>query len=153
LEFGDIVMAVATSIVIISLLVVPLDMVLFPLLGFDLLIVSRSVSVLIAGLIVGYIFAGKMAEARITSIGKILVLGSVIMIFVVLNLTTFGDWTVATKEAYQEANPGTTLSTAEWVTVENMAAFQVIFFNLVVLLVFGFIGLYVGSILRKSSKS
>jgi hypothetical protein len=108
---------------------------------------------LLAALIVGYIFAGKIAEARLASIAKIAVFAAIVMMFFAVNLSALGDWTPVIKEAYQEANPGTTLSTSEWLAVENIATTNSIFINVVYVLVLGFIGLYVGSMLRKPSKS
>jgi len=154
LEFGDVVMTLASLIVILTLVIVPVDIVLVSAIGLELGIwVSRAVSTLIAGLIGGYIFAGKLAKERLASSGKIVVLGVFLVILVVLNLAGQPDWIAATKDTYEAANPGTTLSTAEWVSVVNMAAFQLIFMNMIMMLVIGFIGLYVGSMLRKPSKS
>jgi hypothetical protein len=68
-------------------------------------------------------------------------------------IPALADWSPAVKEVYLEANPGTSLSTSEWLNVESMAILQVMFIDVVMVLVFVFIGLYVGSMLRKPSKS
>jgi hypothetical protein len=90
---------------------------------------------------------------RLASIGKIVVLSVFLVILVVLNLAGQPDWIEAAKDTYEAANPGTTLSTVEWVSVVNMAAFQLVFMNMIMTLGIGFIGLYVGSMLRSSGKT
>jgi hypothetical protein len=146
--------AVASATVIMILIVVPVRMVLVPALDFDWgITVSAVISMLLSALIVGYIFAGKIAEARLASIAKITVFSAIVLMFFAVNLSALGDWTPVIKEAYQEANPGTTLSTSEWLAVENIATINSVFLNMVYVLVLGFIGFYVGSRLRKPSKS
>jgi len=61
-QFGDIVYATATVVVISVLLFVPMDMIF----GSELWLVSRAVSVLIASFITGLILTGKLAEANLS---------------------------------------------------------------------------------------
>jgi len=154
LKFGDVVTAVASLAVILVLVGFPIDLVLRPALdpvwGGH---VSGAVSILLTALIGGYVFAGKIWEARMEAIAKITVLSAALMIFYVISSPALADWNPAVKEAYLEANPGTTLSTSEWLSVESMALLQVMFINVVMVLVLGFIGLYVGSMLRRPGKS
>jgi len=155
LKFSDVVTCVATLAVILVLVEVPIAMVLVPALGFDSgPTVSGAVSILISALIGGYIFAGKIwEEARMTTIAKITVLAAALMIFYVMSFPALADWAPTVKEAYQEAHPRETLSTSEWLAVEQMVLVQVMLINMVMVLVFGFIGLYVGSMLRRPAKS
>jgi len=155
LKFGDVVTCVASLTVILVLVDVPIAMVLVPALGFDLgPTVSSAVSMLLSALIGGYIFAGKIwEEARMAAIAKIIVFSAVLIVFYVANIPALADWAPTVKEAYLEAHPGETLSTSEWLAVEQMVLVQVIFINVIFVLVFGFVGLYVGSMLRRPAKS
>jgi len=131
-------------------------MVLVPALGFYWgSNVSVLISVLLSALIGGYIFAGKIWEARREAIAKITVLAAVlVMFFVVIQNAAIGeDFTQWVHETYQEANPTATLSTLEWYFVGSMALSSQVFWNVVVVLVLGFIGLYVGSMFRRPVKS
>jgi len=156
LRFGDVVTCVASLAVIMVLIHFPLLMVLVPALGFYWgLNVSAIISVFLSALIGGYIFAGKIwEEARMEAIAKITVLAAVLMMFaVVMESAALADWAPAVKEAYQEANPTATLSTFEWYAVESMWLSTQVVLNVVIVLALGFIGLYVGSMLRKPVKS
>ena len=154
MKFGDVVIAVASIAVIAVLIGFPLMLVLIAALGFYLgQNVGAAVSFLLSSLIVGYIFAGKILEARREAIAKITVLAAVLVTFNVMFFPTHADWAPYIKETYEAANPGSTLSTLDWFIVELMALSQVMFLNVVIVLVLGFIGLYVGSMLRRPVKS
>ena len=154
MKFGDVVIAVASLAVILLVIEVPLGVVLIPALGFEWgPTVYSAVSILLSALIVGYIFAGKISEARMEAIAKILVLGAVLWMLFLINYSSYADWAPTVKEAYQTAHPETTLSTYEWVIVESMALSQMMFINVVMGLVLAFIGLYAGSMLRRPVKS
>jgi len=156
LKFGDIVTAVASLAVIMLLITVPIRMVLVPALGFGLGInVSAAVSILLSALIGGYIFAGKIwEESRMAAIAKITVFAAVLMMFFAVNLSALPHWGLAVEEAYKDMYTETaTWSTSEWLAAENIAITNMVFFNVVMVLVLGFIGLYVGSMLRRPAKS
>jgi hypothetical protein len=154
LKFGDVVTAVASLAVIMVLVSFPLEMVLVPALGSDWgPYVNLVVSVLLSALIGGYIFAGKIWEARMEAVTKITVLAATLMIFYIISFPALAHWNLTVEEAYEAANPGTTLSTTEWLTVESMALSQTMFIYIVMVLVLGFIGLYVGSMLRRPVKN
>jgi len=155
LKFGDVVTAVASSFVIFILILFPLEIALVPALGlFWGLNVSELVSILLSALIVGYIFAAKIWEARMGAITKIIVLSAVLVMFLVsINAAALADWTPWVKETYLEANPTATLSTLEWYIVEGLTLTSQIFWNVVIVLALGFIGLYVGSMLKRPVKS
>ena len=98
----------------------------------------------------GYIFAGKLWEARREAVTKITVLwAALVMLFAIIVPATLADWGPMAKEEYQAANPGTTLSTSEWVNWEMMYLDVFMFLCVVMALVLGFIGLCIGSMLRK----
>jgi len=159
LKFGDVVICVASMAVIFALIAAPLEMVLISALGisgmnnwgYD---VSLIVSFFLSALISGYIFAGKLWEARRKAITKITVLwAALVMLLAIIVPATLADWGPKAKEEYLAANPGTTLSTSEWVTWEMMYLDVFMFLVVGMALVLGFIGLYVGSMLRKPVKS
>jgi len=127
-------------------------MVLTPALGADWAYVISAVSYLLSALIGGYIFAEKIwKEARMKTIAKITVLSAVLMVFYVITFPALPHWGLTVKDAYEAANPGTTLSNSEWLTVEQTVLGQVMFINVVMVLVLAFIGLYVSSMLRRPS--
>jgi hypothetical protein len=143
-EFSDTVYAMATVVTISLLLFVPMDMVF----GLDLWLVGRAISVLIAAFITGLIFARPLAEARVISIAKILVLGAVVLIFL-----TFGTLSLATfKDVSSEANPVDTWTNLQWADLMTYA-FKQIFFYIVLMDALAFVWIYIGSLLRKPAKS
>ena len=157
LRFGDIVTCVATMAVIFALIAFPLEMVLFSAFGISDMtnwgyIVSLIVSLLLSTLINGYIFAGKIWEARREAITKIAVLWAALNTLIGLIVpASLAHWGLSVEEAY-EGQYGTTLSTAEWVSWEMMVQDMVVFLVVVEALVLGFIGLYFGSMLSKPKK-
>jgi len=159
LKFGDLVMSVASMAVIFALIAAPLEMVLFSALGISDMnnwgyMVSLIVSFFLSALISGYVFAGKIWEARRESITKITVLwAALVMLLAIIVPATWAEWGPIAKEEYQAAHPGATLSTAEWLTWEMMYLDLFMFLIVVIALVLGFIGLYVGSMLRRPAKS
>jgi len=159
LKFGDVVMSVASIAVIFALIAFPLEMVWFSALGISGMtnwgyIVSLIVSLFLSALISGYIFAGKIWEARRESITKITALwAALMMLFAIIVPASIADWGLSVKEEYLAENPGATLSTSEWVTWEMMFLDMFTFLMVVMALVLGFIGLYVGSMLRRPVKS
>jgi hypothetical protein len=155
LKFDDIVIAVASLVVIVLFLQVIVGLVLIPAIGLDW--GNTAVGIignLLSGLIVGVIFSRKIwEEAGIKTIAKIVVLGAVLVIlFLHIAIPTQGDWTPLVKEDYQKANPGKTLTTSQWWSVEIFTLDEVIAVNLLPWIVLIFIGLYIGSIIRKPKK-
>lgn len=155
MRFGDLVMSVASIAVISALIAAPLDIVLVSALGLKLgYDISWIVSFFLSALIGGYIFAEKIWEARREAITKITVLwAALVSVLAAIVPATLADWGPMVKEEYLAANPGTTLSTSEWVTWEFVYLGVFTFLVVVVALVSGFIGLYIGSMLRKPVKS
>ena len=154
MKFGDVVTCVASLAVILVLVGSPLEIVLTTALGSGWEYVITGVNFLLTTLIGGYIFGGKIwEEARMESIAKITVLAAALLIFYVISFPSLADWAPSVKETYQTAHPGTTLSTSEWFAVESRTLALVMFIYVVMALVLGFIGLYIGSMLRKPVKS
>ena len=156
LRFGGVLTAVASLFLITVLFSYPLEIVLIPALGFYLgPTLGALISVLISSLIVGYIFSRKIFEGRKESIAKISVLFAVLMIFsIAINNAALGeDFTQWVHETYQEANPTASLSTFEWYVIGGMFIGSQMFMNAITLVPLSFIGLYVGSMLRRPVKS
>ena len=107
-------------------------------------------SVLVSGLILGYVFAGKIREeSRMVSIGKIVVLFAFVIMLVVL----IGSGAVGHSSALVDENLRNTYSTrswtnTDWVAHEMMAVVLNTSVNVLGVLALGFIGLYAGSMLR-----
>ena len=156
MKFSDILIAVASLAVTLLFFNVIVGLVLIPAVGWDWgPTVVATICFLLSGLIVGVIFSKKIwEEAGIKTIAKIIVVGAVLlMLFYAIEVPTQGDWTPMVKENYQNANPGKTLTTSQWWSVEQAALGEVIALNLVIGIVLTFIGLYIGSMLRKPKKS
>jgi hypothetical protein len=156
LKFSDVILAVATVGVIDVLVYFVLGIALIPSMGSYWGLNSAAiVSILVAGLVVGFAFAGKIQEeSRIRAVGKIAVLfGAVMSSAVMIAISANGYYNAWVTEYLQS-----TFSTGAWTTTDwyvygqLVLAFQVAL-NVLLALVLGFIGLYVGSMLRKPKKS
>jgi ABC-type transport system involved in multi-copper enzyme maturation permease subunit len=158
LKFSDVILAVASIFVIWILLGSLLNLALIPAntsIGGE---VSVMVSVLISALIVGYVFAGKIwEESRMKSIGKIIVLTAVLMVIsVMLVYAVLPDFRTVLIDALNSMYGVST--TASW-THTDWFAHELMLLALedalfaVYGLVFGFIGLYLGSMRKPSAKT
>jgi len=159
LKFGDLVVSVASIAVIFALIASPLELVLFSAVGISDMtnwgyVVSLMVCLFLSALISGYIFAGKIWEARREAITKIAVLyAALLMLVVVIVPASNADWGQSVKDEFLAKYPGTTLSTSEWVTWNFMFLDLFMFIMVGITLVLSLIGLYIGSMLRKPKKS
>ena len=159
MRFGDVVISVASIAVIFALITYPLEMVFFSALGISGMtswgyIVNLILSLFLSALIGGAIYAGKIWEARREAITKIGILwAALVMLFGLIVPGSIADYGSMIKEAYLAANPGATLSTFEWVTWEYMYLDMFMFLMVTIALVLGFIGLYIGSKLRRPANN
>ena len=152
MRFGDIIIAVASLFLVTFLISYPLEIVLIQILGLSLApTIGALVSVLLGGLIIGYIFARKIGNGRKEAIVRISILFTVLMIFsIILNNAVLGNYfTDWVNETYQESNPTESLTSFEWFVVGGLFIGSQMFMNIIILFVFSFIGLYSGSTLRK----
>ena len=150
MKFGDLALAVASLAVIFALIAFPLETVFVYALGLWAYDVGVFLALFLSALTVGSVFAGKIWEARRKTIAKITVLwGALLMVLAAIVPGSIADWGAKVKEEFIAANPGTTLSTAEWVNVEMMYLDAFLFLLVALALVLSFVGLYVGSALRK----
>jgi hypothetical protein len=146
-------MAVATATVIMVLIQFLLGWILVPTMGYYWGInVDAIISVFLAALITGYIFAGKIWESRMKAIAKMTILAAfVIMFTVMMETAALGvRWDTWVQEAYTGTPPS---SAFEWYAVEATFLGSQIVLNMVIVLVLGFIGLYIGSMLKRPAKS
>ena len=153
LKFGDVVMCVASIAVITALIAAPLDIMVVSALGFGGFDVGVFVSFFLSALIGGYIFAGKIWEARREAITKIVVLWAALVMLIIGNFPALAHWGLVATEEFQATFPGTTLTTSEWVSWEMMYLDVFTFIVVVIALVLGVVGLYVGSMLKRPAKS
>ena len=150
MKFGDLALAVALLAVIFALIAFPLETVFVYALGLWAYDVGVFLALFLSALIVGCIFAGQIWEARRKAIAKITVLwAAFLMVLAVIVPGGIADWGAMAKEEFLAGNPGTTLSTAEWVNWEMMYMDAFMFLLVALALVLSFVGLYVGSALRK----
>jgi len=151
-KFGDVITAVASLFLITVLISYPLESMLISLLGLNLApTIGALISVLLGGLLVGYIFAGKTDDVRREVLVKISVLFTVLMLFsIVLNNAVLGEYfTNWVQETYMESNPTASLTTFEMFLVGGLFIGSQMFMNAILLFVFSLIGLFAGAKLRR----
>jgi hypothetical protein len=151
-KFGDVITAVASLFLITILISYPLESILISLIGLNLApTIGALVSVLIGGLVIGYVFLGKTTENRKVVVVKISVLFTVLMLCsIVLNNAVLGEYfTNWVQETYQESNPTASLTTFEWFLIGGLFIGSQMFMNAIILFICSLIGLFAGSILRK----
>jgi hypothetical protein len=145
LKFSDAIMAVATVAVIDFLVYFVLGIALIPSVGSYLGLNSAAiVSVLVAALAAGCVFAGSIQEeSRIRAVGKIAVLFAAVTGFaVMISLAANGYYSTLVKETLQSAYSTGSWSTTDWFVYEQLALAEQVAFNVLLALVLGFIGLY-----------
>jgi len=156
LKFSDAILAVATTLVIMYPVYFVFGIALIPSMGsYWGQSASGGISLLIAGLLVGFAFAGKIQEeSRVRAVGKIALLLATATIFLVI-ITFSGNsyyWAYI-KESLQNMYSTGAWTTTDWFVYEQLALFMNVALNVSLTLVVGFIGLYAGSMLRKPKKS
>jgi len=155
LKFGDVIVAVASLTVVYLLVYVVLSIALVPMNSAWGLNASFVVSVFVSAIIVGYVFAGKiLEESRMTSIGKVVVLFAIVIMFIVL----IGAGALGHSSALVDENLRNTYSTgswsnSDWVAYEMVALALDMVVNILGALALGFAGLYLGSMRKPSAKT
>ena len=154
LKFGDVVTAVASLTVVYILLELVMLAVMVPVNSYWGPDISTIVSVLVAALIVGYVFAAKInEESRMGAIGRIAVLYTVVLMFFTMALMVNPYLGVSMDEGLESMFSTGGWTTMDWVSYSQLIIVMIVVLNVVFALVFGFIGLYVGSMLRKPKKT
>jgi hypothetical protein len=155
LKFGDVIVAVACMAVTFILVDVLFWIALVPTNLAGLGDVANSVSLLVAALIVGYVFAGKIREeSRMASISKIVFLHAVVMLFAVMTffgaVHHYGLWV---DEYLNSTYPAHGVTNEDWMSFEGMVLFELAAMYVALSLVLGLVGLYVGSMRKPSAKT
>lgn len=101
---------------------------------------------IIPGLLVGLIFANKMANGKLRSIAKILVVVAVLIGLFLPNIVGFVDWNI-----YHAGNPNSSMQGNDFMLFMSGQTFMFIALNLTFLIPAMFTGLYVGSSLKKAN--
>jgi hypothetical protein len=155
LKFGDVVTAVASLTVISIVLDFVLLAVFIPVNSYWGADIASGISLLLASLIVGYVFAVRIQEeSRIGTIGKIVVLFTVVVIFAAIAVFTANPYLDRAFQEGLESNFSTSgWTTTDWFAYSQFAMVMLVVINAVFALVFSFIGLYAGSMLRKPKKT
>jgi phosphoglycerol transferase MdoB-like AlkP superfamily enzyme len=155
LKFGDVITAVASLAVVFILVNSVLGIALIPMNSTWGLDVTSIVSLLVSALIVGYVFAGKIREeSRMISIGKVVVLFAVVIFFAArIGYGAIGHYSALVDENLRNMYSTSTWTNTNWFAHEAMALHLLNAVPVVYALVFGFIGLYLGSMRKPSAKT
>jgi chromate transport protein ChrA len=118
--------------------------------------VVEFVSLFVAALIVGYVFAGKIREeSRMTSIGKIVVMVAFVgMFFTMIGYAAVSPhYTNQVDQLFRNSTSTSSWTNADWLANETMALWYNVGLTVLEVLVFSFVGLYLGSIRKPSAKT
>jgi len=155
LKFGDLIIAAASLAIISKLIYLPLALAFSTPLGvYAGSLLSVVISILASAIITGTIFSQKIwEENRTKTIAKITVLlAAFVWLTALMETAPSADWTPKIKAEWLTANPTATPSAFEWYYIENLVLNVAIFSAIVLALALGFIGLYIGSMLKKPKK-
>ena len=154
MKFGDIITAVASLTVIYILLESVLLAVFVQVNSYWGADVALILSILMASLIVGYMFAAKIQEeSRRGAISRIVVLFTLVLTFATMALFANPYMDTAIKEGLESNFSTSGWTTWDWVSYSQFVMVMIVALNVVFALVFSFIGLYAGSMLRKPKKT
>jgi hypothetical protein len=153
LKFGDVVTAVASLVVVDVLLDSVLLAVFVPVNSYWGTDAAGIISILVASLVVGYVFAVKIQEeSRRGAIGRIVVLSAVVLMFATLALFANPYTGTAIKEGLEGMYSTGGWTTWDWVAYSQFVMVMLVALNVVIALVFSFIRLYAGSMLKKRKR-
>jgi hypothetical protein len=150
LKFSDVIIVVAALFVVFTLLEGVFGIALIPMNITWGLEVSEIVSLLVAALIVGYVFASKIQEdSKMMSIGKIVVLAGAATMFVNMIWSgALGHYALMVDETLRNMYSTGSWTNTDWASYEAMALFLENAVSVGITIVFSFIGLYLGSMLK-----
>jgi hypothetical protein len=154
-KFGDVITAVASLTVITLLLDFVFLAVFVPVNSSWGIDVANIISILVASLIVGYVFAVKIQEeSRMGAIGRIVILGTVVMMFAMMTSLAVNPYMgTAMDEGLKSMFSTSGWTAMDWVGYSHLVLIMGVALTCIFTLVFGFIGLYAGSMLRKPKKT
>jgi len=156
LKFSDMIIAAASLAIISKIIYLPLALALYPPLGvYGGFLLSVVISILASAIITGYIYTRKIwEENRTKTIAKMTILVTAfVWLTALMESAASADWTPKIKAEYLTTNPTATPSAFEWYYIENLVLNVAIFVAIVIALALGFIGLYIGSQLKKPTKT
>jgi hypothetical protein len=156
LKFGDVITAVASLTVAFVLFDCVFNLALVPVTSSDYgAMAAVIVSILVSGLVVGYVFAGKIQEeSRMASIGKVVVLFTAVFgLLITIVYSAIYHYGALVDESLSSMYNTSSWTNTNWFAYEIMMLVVSVALFVVFALVFGFIGLYVGSMLRKPKKT
>ena len=155
MKFGDGITAVASLAVVFILVESVLSIALIPMNSTWGVDVASIVSFLVSGLIVGYVFAGKIREeSRMISIGKVVVLFAVVIMFAArIGYGVIGHYSALVDEYLGNMYSTSSWTNTDWFAYEHMMLIELNVVPVVYALAFGFIGLYLGSMRKPSAKT
>ena len=133
MKFGDIITAVASLVVIYILLGFVFLAVFVPVDPYWGLEVANILAILVASLIVGYVFAAKIQEgSRMGAIGRIVVLFSVLQVFGFLASVAVNPYMGTMIEENLESMFSTSgWATTDWLGYSHFALFMMAAVNVV----------------------
>ncbi len=149
------ILAAASLAIVSKIIYFPLAWVLYPPLGPQSgSVVGIIISILAAAVITGYVYAGKIwEENRTRTIAKVVVLlTAFVWVTALIEVAPSADWTSKTRAEWLTINPGAVPTTTEWYYIENLILNLALFLAIVFAVVLGFIGLYIGSQLKKPAE-
>jgi hypothetical protein len=155
LKFSDVILAVASWQVVFILVHTVLSIALIPMNSYWGFNVDSILSFLVSALIIGYVFAGKIREeSKLISIGKVVVLSTVLTMFAtMIGVSATGHYGAWVAENLQNMYSTGSWTNTDWVAFEHMMLLEWTLFPIVYALAFGFIGLYLGSMRKPSAKT
>jgi hypothetical protein len=158
LKFSDVIVAVAALSVVTFLVDTVLALWIVPMNTSWGLDIALIVSVLISGLIIGYAFAGKIREeSRLVSIGKVVVLFAVVVMLASMTqygaVEHFGPLIDQNLNSTYGKTTTSSWTNADWFAYEMTMLRIFTVLPMIYVLVFGFVGLYLGSMLKPSVKN
>jgi hypothetical protein len=155
LKFGDIIIATATIIVLCVLISYPLTLLLsLATSAYNAFEISGFIVFFLSPVVTGYIYAKQIKqENRTKTILKIAVLVAFTAMFMVLLDDAVVEWAPYYKAEYLKTNPTATPTAYEWYNIQLAALTMETFAAAAVMLIFTFIGLYIGSMLKRTTKT
>ena len=156
MKFGDIIIVVATLIVAFFLFDSLFNLALIPATSSEWgAMAAVIVSILLSGLVAGYFFAGKIREeSRTASIGKVVILFTAV--FGLLIMIVYGaiyHYGALADETLSSMYNASGWTNTNWFAYEIMGLTVDTALFVVFALIFGFIGLYLGSMRKPPAKT
>jgi hypothetical protein len=149
LKFGDVIIAAAFLFVVTLLLDAILFVSFASLNNSSMIIVAGIISALITSIITGYVFAMQIREeSRLRAIDSIVILAAAGILIFLVGWNAIPLVSPAMVDAMQSM-----FSTSSWTNFDWLAytAFTMFVYTILTM-VFAFVGLYVGSILKPKKK-